>query len=99
LQAQPEIDGTFAHNDEMILGAIEAAEAAGRAEAIIFVGFDAVDDALQAIRDEKLTATVAQQPALMGQLGVEVAIRFLTGEQVEVYIPVDLSLVTADNVP
>jgi ribose transport system substrate-binding protein len=98
LQAQPEIDGTFAHNDEMILGAIEAAEAAGRAEAIIFVGFDAIDDALQAIRDGKLAATVAQQPALMGQLGVEVAIQYLNGEQVETYIPVDLSLVTPDNV-
>ena len=98
LQAQPEIDGTFAHNDEMILGAIEAAEAAGRAELIIFVGFDAVDDAVQAVRDGKLAATIAQQPALMGQLGVEVAIRFLSGEQVEVYIPVNLSLVTPDNV-
>jgi ribose transport system substrate-binding protein len=98
LQAQPEIDGTFAHNDEMILGAIEAAEAAGRAEVIIFVGFDAVDDAVQAVRDEKLAATIAQQPAVMGQLGVEVAIRYLSGEQVEGYIPVDLSLVTPDNV-
>jgi ribose transport system substrate-binding protein len=98
LQAQPEINGTFAHNDEMILGAIEAAEAAGRAEVIIFVGFDAVDDAVQAVRDGKLAATIAQQPAVMGQLGVEVAIRYLSGEQVEVYIPVDLSLVTPDNV-
>ena len=98
LQAQPEIDGTFAHNDEMILGAIEAAEAAGRAELIIFVGFDAVDDAKQAVRDGKLAATVAQQPALMGQLGVDVAVRYLSGEQVEGYIPVDLSLVTPDNV-
>ncbi len=98
LQAQPEIAGTFAHNDEMILGAIEAAEAANRAEAIIFVGFDAVDDAKQAVRDGKLAATVAQQPALMGQLGVDVAIRYLGGEQVESYIPVDLSLVTPENV-
>ena len=65
---------------------------------IIFVGFDAVDDALQAIKDEKLAATVAQEPAVMGQLGVEVAIRFLGGVQVETYIPVDLSLVTIDNV-
>ena len=99
LQAQPEIAGTFAHNDEMILGAIEAAEAAGRAEVIIFVGFDAVDDAVQAVRDGRLAATVAQQPALMGQLGVDVAFRFLSGEQVEGYIPVDLSLVTPDNLP
>jgi ribose transport system substrate-binding protein len=99
LQQEPVINGTFAHNDEMILGAIEAAEAATRSEEIIFVGFDAIDDALQAIRDEKLAATVAQQPVLMGRLGVEVAIRSLSGEQVEVYIPVDLSLITLDNVP
>lgn len=99
LQQEPEIDGTFAHNDEMILGALEAGEAAGRLEEIIFVGFDAIDDALQAIRDEELAATVAQQPALMGQLGVEVAFRYLGGEQVEVYIPVDLSLITLDTLP
>ncbi len=96
LQAQPEIDGTFAHNDEMILGAIEAAEAAGRAEGIIFVGFDAIDDAVQAVEDGKLAATIAQQPALMGQLGVDVAVRYLSGEQIEGYIPVDLSLVTLE---
>jgi ribose transport system substrate-binding protein len=98
LQAQPEIAGTFAHNDEMILGAIEAAEAAGRAEVIIFVGFDAVDDAVQAVRDGRLAATVAQQPAVMGQLGVDVALRYLNGEQVEGYIPVDLSMVTPETV-
>ena len=93
LQAQPEIAGVFAHNDEMILGAIQAAEAAGRT-GIVFVGFDAVDDAVQAVKDGKLAATVAQQPALMGQLAVETSIKHLNGEAVESYIPVALSLVT-----
>jgi ribose transport system substrate-binding protein len=92
LQAQPEIDGVFAHNDEMILGAIEAAAAAGR-EGITFVGFDAVDDAVQAVKDGTLAATIAQQPALMGELGVQTAVASLNGEMVEPYVPVDLSLV------
>jgi len=96
LQAQPEIDGVFAHNDEMILGAIQAAEAAGRAQDIIFVGFDAVDDAVQAVEDGKLAATIAQQPAEMGKLGVEMSVKHLSGETVEEYIPVPLSLVTAE---
>ena len=96
LQAQPEIDGVFAHNDEMILGAIEAAKAAGRADEIVFVGFDAIDDAVAAVEAGDLAATIAQQPALMGQLGVETAVAYLNGETVESYIPVDLSLVTAD---
>ncbi|MBS3783315.1 MAG: substrate-binding domain-containing protein [Anaerolineae bacterium] len=94
LQAQPEIDGVFAHNDEMILGAIEAAEAAGRADEITFVGFDAVDDAVAAVEEGRLAATVAQQPAEMGRLGVETAVAHLQGEAVDEYIPVDLRLVT-----
>jgi ribose transport system substrate-binding protein len=94
LQAQPEIAGVFAHNDEMILGAIQAAEAAGRSDEIVFVGFDAIDDAVQAVEAGSLAATVAQQPALMGQLGVETAVMYLSGESVESNIPVDLSLVT-----
>jgi len=94
LQAQDQIDGVFAHNDEMILGAIEAATAAGRAEDIVFVGFDAIDDAVAAVEAGTLAATVAQQPALMGQLGVETTAAFLAGMGVEAYIPVDLMLVT-----
>ena len=95
LQAEAEIDGVFAHNDEMILGAIEAAAAAGR-EGILFVGFDAVDDAVAAVQAGTLAATIAQQPALMGDLGVMTAAAYLGGEMVSDSIPVGLSLVTAD---
>ncbi len=97
LQAQPQIDGVFAHNDEMVLGAIQAAEAAGRT-GIIFVGFDAIDDAVKAVKDGKLAATVAQQPAEMGRLAVEMAVKYLRGEKVEKFIPVPLSLVTKETV-
>jgi len=95
LQAEDTIDAVFAHNDEMILGAIEAAQAAGR-EGIVFVGFDAIDDAVAAVGDGTLAATVAQQPALIGALGVETALASLGGEEVLDAIPVDLALVTAE---
>lgn len=93
LQAQPEIDGVFAHNDEMILGAIAAAEAAGR-EGIIFVGFDAIDDAVKSVEKGQLTATVAQQPRVMGELAVQKAVAFLKGETLPEFIPVPLQMVT-----
>jgi ribose transport system substrate-binding protein len=95
LQAQPDIAGVFAHNDEMILGAIQASEAANRT-GIVFVGFDAIDDAVQAVKDGKLAATVAQQPAEMGRLAVETALKSLNGEKVEASIPVPLTLVTQE---
>lgn len=94
LQAQPDVAGVFAHNDEMILGAIQAAQAAGRDKNIVFVGFDAVDDAVNAVNSGQLQATVAQQPAMIGELGVKSAADFLNGKSVDKNIPVPLSLVS-----
>lgn len=93
LEENADIDGVFAHNDEMILGAIAAAQAAGR-EGIQFIGFDAVEDAISAVEAGDLLATIAQQPAEMGRLGVEAAVAHLGGEAVEESIPVDLALIT-----
>ncbi len=97
LTAQPDIAGVFAQNDEMVLGAIQAAQAANRT-GIVFVGFDAIPDALQAIKDGNLAATIAQQPSEMGRLGVDNAIIALNGESVPDNIPVPLKLITAANV-
>jgi ribose transport system substrate-binding protein len=95
LTSEDVIDGVFAHNDEMILGAIEATQASDAVDVadIVFVGFDAVDDAVAAVEEGTLGATVAQQPDLIGQLGVATAIESLTGNEVEASIPVDLALV------
>jgi len=43
-------------------------------------------------------ATVAQQPDRIGSLGVEYADKVLKGEDVPTYVPVDLKLITKDNV-
>jgi len=97
LQAHPDANGLFAHNDDMALGAVEAAAAAGRDDLVI-VGFDAAPDALQAIKDGTMAGTIAQQPDLMGRLAVETAVKVANGEDVEASIPVEITLVTADNV-
>lgn len=91
LQAQPEIDAVFAHNDEMALGAIEAIKAAKRD--ILVVGFDATDDAKAAVEKGEMAATVEQLPKQIGALGVETAVKILNNEKVESMIPVDLQLV------
>jgi ribose/xylose/arabinose/galactoside ABC-type transport system permease subunit/ABC-type sugar transport system substrate-binding protein len=70
LQAHPEIDAIFAANDEMALGAVEAADAAQRLDRISVVGFDAIPDALANIRTGRLLGSVAQFPSEMGRLGV-----------------------------
>ena len=92
LQGQGEIDAVFAHNDEMALGAMVAVQSSGRE--IMVVGFDATGDALDSIEAGEMAATVAQQPKLIGALGVESAQNFLTGASVDSFIPVELKLIT-----
>lgn len=94
LQAHPDIVAVFAHNDEMALGALEAIEAAGKSDQILVVGFDATADAVKAVEEGRMAATVAQKPQEMGRLGVETALKHLNGESVDEYIPVPLELVT-----
>ena len=91
LQAQPEIQAVFAHNDEMALGALKAIEASGRD--IFVVGFDATNDAVAAVKEGKLAATVAQKPAEIGAIGVEVADKIVKKQAVEKNVPVALELV------
>ncbi len=95
LQSHPDIQAVFCHNDEMALGAIEAL---GDKSGIIIAAFDATDDGVQAVKDGKLAATVAQDPALMGKTAVENASKLIKGESIEAVIPVEVKLVTADNV-
>ncbi|MCR6111729.1 ribose ABC transporter substrate-binding protein RbsB [Bacillus sp. A301a_S52] len=92
LQGNPNIEGVFAHNDEMALGALEAIEASGRD--IVVIGFDATDDAVTAVESGRLAGTVAQQPIMIGESAVQAAFDLLSGEDVEDFIPVDLELVT-----
>lgn len=91
LQGNPELKGIFAHNDEMALGALEAATASGKQ--IVIVGFDATDDALAAVKNGTLAATVAQQPEQMGKVAVETALQIIAGNSVPESIPVDVALI------
>ena len=94
LQGNKDIQAVFAHNDEMALGAIEAIKATGKD--IIVVGFDGNDDALKAVENGELKATIAQQPALIGEEAVNAAEKILKGDKVDDTISVPLKLVTKE---
>jgi ABC-type sugar transport system substrate-binding protein len=60
---EPGFDAIFAANDDMVMGAIEAIRARGLDPSqFVLVGFDALEVALDAIRDGSLTATIDQYP-------------------------------------
>jgi ribose transport system substrate-binding protein len=91
LQGQKDIKAVFAQNDEMALGAIEAIKSTGKN--IVVVGFDGNDDALKAVKEGRLTATVAQQPLLIGKDAVDAASDVIKGKKVKSRIAVPLKLV------
>jgi len=98
LQAHQDIDAVFAHNDSMALGAVKAIEAAGRLDEVEIVGFDAIDDALTAIKNGKMDSTIAQKPGLMGEMAVENAQKIAEGKELEDSIAVPLELITKKDV-
>ena len=93
IQSKGDIDAVFAQNDEMALGAQKALEAANMKDVLI-VGFDATDDAVDAVKQGKMAATVAQQPLLIGETAVNAVHKVLSGEKIADYIPVELKLIT-----
>lgn len=98
LAAYPDLDGVLAVND---YGAIAVESAVASAEQdfdVASVGIDGMPDVVEAIlKDETVVGTVAQLPADMGRLGVETAIQYLNGEEVEETIDVPLEMLSKDN--
>ena len=93
IQSKGDINAVFAQNDEMALGASKALEDANMNNVLV-VGFDATDDAVDSVKKGTMAATVAQQPILIGETAVKVANKYLNGEKVDDFIPVELQLVT-----
>lgn len=95
LQRFPDIDAIAAQNDEMAMGALQAVEAAGRTD-IIVVGIDGIADALKAVKEGRLAATVLDNVTEEGKRAVEVAVGLIEGQKFEKkelvdYVPVDAS--------
>lgn len=91
LASKGDVKAVFAQNDEMALGALRAINAANKK--VLVVGFDGTDDGVKAVQTGKMAATIAQQPDLIGALGVVTADKVLKGEKVEAKIPVDLKVI------
>ena len=96
LQSNPELDAIYAHNDEMALGAVRAVAAAGRSAEIKIYGIDATDDALVAVENGEMAATVQQQPDLQIETALENAIKYLGGETLEPLVNIPLKLIVKE---
>lgn len=98
LNANPDISFIFSSNDNMAIGALRAIQGAKKDGKVQIIGFDGTSEALNQVKSGKMLATVAQDPAKMGMLGVENAVKLVNGEKVEMNIDTGATLITKDNV-
>lgn len=97
LTQHPDLAGMFASNDNMALGAVEAMRLQGLLDQIVLVGFDANPNAADAILAGEMEATIAQNPYMMGWLGVENLIRLVNGQTIDPIIDTGTLVVDASN--
>ena len=90
LQAHPEADIIYAHNDEMALGAIAALEAAGKTPGkdVLLISIDGEHDGVQAIVDGKIGAICGCSP-LFGPKAFATMADYAAGKQIPPFIKND----------
>ena len=91
-----DLDAIVCQNDGMAVG---AGNAAGANSGIIITGLDGTPDGYEAIKDGRITGTVAQDGGAMAANGIEAAVTLLDGGELETnLIIVDSVWIDASNV-
>jgi ABC-type sugar transport system substrate-binding protein len=99
LGATPNPDAIVAANDDMALGAIEAAKAAGILEDVVVIGYDALPEALTMVQSGDLYGTVEQFPGEQSRVALQTLVDFIRSgaEPSEHDIFIEPKLITQDN--
>ena len=87
----------FAANLFSAEGTATGVRQAGKQEQVKIVGFDAGPNQVKALKEGTVQALVAQQPALIGQYGVDAAVTALSGAPTP-KVQTGFEIITRDNV-
>jgi ribose transport system substrate-binding protein len=92
------IQGIFCPNESTTFGMLQALRRNRQAGKVRFVGFDAAEALVTALRQGEIDGLVVQNPFKMGYLGVKTMVQHLRGETVEKRIDTGVTFVTATNI-
>lgn len=97
VQAGVKIDAVLSQNDAMMLGALKAIEDSQQNDTPVTTGIDAIEEALDAIKEGRLNATCFQDSKGQAFEAIDMAIKAVKGEKIQNRI-IPFELVTRDNV-
>lgn len=98
LQAHPDVDLVYAHNDDMALGALQVLRESGRDDVLV-AGVDGLSEALEIMAaGGNFIATALNDPQYLGDVTIQVARELIAGDAVPAFVDAGSMAVTADNV-
>ncbi len=81
LVAHPDINVLLSENDSMALGALEAIKEAGKEDDIhVLAAADGQKEALELIKAGKYGATGMNNPVLIAEMAIDIALKVLAGQ-------------------
>jgi ribose transport system substrate-binding protein len=91
------VQGIFTPNESTTAGMLLALQDINKAGKITFVGFDASETFIEAMRNNQLHGIVVQNPFNMGYLGVKTMVDSLQGKPFEKRVDTGVVIVTPEN--
>lgn len=98
LTANPDLGAIYCANDEIALGAVQAAESAGRLDKLAITGYNGVPPAIESIKAGKLAMTTALKAGSWGALALQTAVDILNGKSVGAQVANETKIVDQANV-
>lgn len=95
IQAHPDLAYAFVANEEMAFGARKAFDAAGKKVRIVTV--NGTDEGLEAVKDGRFSATVANSAMTTGQLAVDNSLSLLRKGNTDKIANTPIELITKEN--
>jgi len=92
-----DVTGIFCPNESTTFGMLRALQTAGKAGRIQFVGFDASEPLVNALRQREIAGLTVQDPFRMGETGVRVAVAAIRGQPVDKRIDTGVVMVTPET--
>lgn len=89
-------DAIVSQNDEMALGALTILEKAGLKT--FMIGTDAIPEALEAVKEGRMNATIFQDARSEAKAALESALKLVRGQKVDPFIKISYWIVTPENV-
>jgi ribose transport system substrate-binding protein len=96
LEKYPALAGIYAHGDNFAIAAADACRQAGRG-GVAVVGMGGSREAIEAVKEGRLTGTSFQQPEQEGRSAVRLALRHLAGETLEPRYLIPCPAITKKN--